>query len=490
MSKKRFARRDFLVAADAPTHVSPPDTKDLAACIDDARQAALNGDSGPADPTDFATLRARLEGARSKFPPLYKQEFVEPYIANLDKLGAAEFTNILVSDPTHEGQAGLMLDMAHAILQRAERFERPACDAFEEVVGDLYDGFLSAEDRQGINPPDEGSTPPLVKWGNPDFGPYTWPGDATSTFGARAAVVSLPPANARKGLLAWAALGHETGGHDILHADHGLQNQLASEVRQGILQIGGPLAEHLSEYWSSRIDETASDVMGILNMGPAAAIGLVGYFRALNLAFAGVAKLRNEGPVSDPHPADIVRGYLAAETVALLPFSQAGAWSKRVASETDQDAGTITLAGKVVSRAVARESARRAAIAIASSKVKSLENHALGEIQTWQDSDELKVNIVRQLLTTNGNLPEEEGNARIFATHIVAGAVIEALANGRDIPVIFDRMISILAKLHSKNPVWGPLFVRHPGNIRRDLAYRFHARPEIRAAEPEGELAA
>jgi len=130
------------------------------------------------------------------------------------------------------------------------------------------------------------------------------------------------------------------------------------------------------------------------------------------------------------------------------------------------------------------------AIAIATTKVGSLENHALADIQTWRDADELKVNIVRQLLTTNGTLPDEEGSSRIFATHIVAAAVTEALSNGRDIPVIFDRMISILAKLHGRNPVWGPLFVRHPGNIRRDLAYRFHLRPDVKTPDAEADLAA
>jgi hypothetical protein len=247
-----------------------------------------------------------------------------------------------------------------------------ATDAFQELVGDLYDGFLSAEDRQGINPPDNAKTPPLVKWGNPDSGPYTWPGDSTSSFGARAAVVNLPPANARKGLFAWAALGHETGGHDILHADNGLQDQLAQAVNT---KVAAEVGEDIADYWATRIDETASDVMGILNMGPAAAIGLVVYFRGLSLASDGVAVLRSQGPASDPHPADIVRGYLAAETVALLPFSQNAAWSKVIAGETDKDVRNIVLAGKKVSREQARKSARGVAAAIATTKAKSLENH-------------------------------------------------------------------------------------------------------------------
>lgn len=471
MSAKQAVARAQLVhepgVAHSPAPASAaPNISHLQACIEDARQAALDGDQGPADPTDFNDLRSRLETARSKFPPLYRQEFVEPYIAAIDGLGAQKFSDILIQDPSRESTAGLLLDMAHAILQRSERFQLRATNAFQEVVGDLYDGFLSAEDRQGVNPPDLGTTPPLMKWGNPDFGPYTWPADATKSFGAHAGVVNLPPANARKGMLAWSALGHETGGHDILHADNGLQNQLAAAVQLALADMGDDLAD----YWSSRIDETAADVLGILNMGPAAAIGLVGYFRGLNKAFTGVAKLRSGGPANDPHPADIVRGYLAAEVIALLPFSQHAAWTGIIAAETDKDAGNVNLAGISLDQAKARESARRVANAIANTKVHSLENHSLGSIQTWRDSDEIKVDIVRKVLVTAGDVPDQ-GPSRIYATHVVAAAVIEALANGTDIPTIFDRMISILAKMHDKNPVWGPLFVRHPGNIRRDRAY-------------------
>jgi hypothetical protein len=147
----------------------------------------------------------------------------------------------------------------------------------------------------------------LVKWGNPNFGPYTWPIDATHEgFNVKAAIVNLPPAHARRDLMGWSALGHETAGHDILHADDGLQPELATLVQKELTKehIGFGLAE----YWSSRIDETASDVMGILNMGPAAAIGLICFFRGLNAAGSGKARLRSRGPSKDPHPADILRG--------------------------------------------------------------------------------------------------------------------------------------------------------------------------------------
>src|SRR5215471_8962359 len=168
--RSRGARRH--PSTDTP---DTPDISHLDVCVEDARQAALDSDPGPPDPTDFDPFRDRMEAARSKFPPLYRKEFVEPFIAKIDEIGSSGFTQILIQDPDRSQSAGLMLDMGQAALQRSDRFQLTALNAFEELVSDVYDGFLSAEDRKGINPPDNRTTPPLVKWGRPDFGPYTWP---------------------------------------------------------------------------------------------------------------------------------------------------------------------------------------------------------------------------------------------------------------------------------------------------------------------------
>lgn len=446
-----------------------PDISNLQNCIDEARQAALDSDPGPADPTQYHSLRGRLQSARPKIPRLYMDPAFTPYVQTLDQLGENDFNDILIQDPNREGSAGLMLDIAQAFLQRAEGFASKALAAFEEVVSDLYDGFLSAEDRGGIAPPDRETLAPLVKFGNPDFGPYTWPADATESFNMRVAVVNLPPANSRKGLLAWPALGHETCGHDILHADNGLLSEVGDAVRSGL--TADPATQQLASYWASRIDETASDVLGILNMGPAPAIGLIGYFRALNAAFGGAARLRNTGPANDPHPADIVRGFLAAATVRHLEFAQAADWAKIVETETQKDVAVIQLAGKIVSAEAARKSAETVAQVIVTHPMRALENHAFGQIQNWRDTDEAIVQRLRVALTTANPLPTDLSGTGIFAAHLVAAATMAALAQGANIPLLFQRMIDLLKIMNTKNPSFGPLRVRHPGNIARDRAY-------------------
>jgi hypothetical protein len=458
-----LGRRDRL---DAPGTVGPlravrsgpPDDPlslaGLPSAVEDARVAALVRSDGPPDPTVFASLRARLEAARARLPPVYRRAVVDPLLRSLDELGARGFARLLAQDPRREGEAGLLLDLSQAVLQQGEGYQPRATAAFQEVVSDLYDGFLSAEDRRGVKPPDHGVVPPLVRWGSAEAGPYTWPATDTAAFDAKAAVVSLPAANASAGLLAWPALAHETAGHDVLSADDGLADELARAVRKGVL--GEKMDPDLAEYWADRIDETASDVLGILNMGPAAAVGLVGYFRALNGAWGGKPSLRNVGSADDPHPADIARAYLAAETVRLLSFEGAGRWADRLSAEADRDLGKIQLGGVAVTAGVAKASAAAVARAIVRTPLRALEGRALGDIQDWRDGDEAIVAELRRALREEdaGRGPAGPYAAGAYAAHAVAAGVYETVAGGSREADVMGRMIGILAEMHDRNPVW------------------------------------
>jgi len=49
--------------------------------------------------------------------------------------------------------------------------------------------------------------------------------------------------------------------------------------------------------------------------------------------------------------------------------------------------------------------------------------------------------------------------------------VTTAVGSDADIPMLFHRMQSLLKAMHDENPSWGPLFVRHPGNLYRHPHY-------------------
>jgi hypothetical protein len=444
--------------------------KNIYNCTHEALDAAKDGNMGPSDPIIYNELQKRLETCQPRLPPLYRRNVSGPYARALKKMGESGFNLILARDTSREADACLMLDIAQAVLQHGEGYNMKMTAAYQEVVSDLYDGFLSAEDRKGIKSPDQEVIAPLVKWGDPESGPYTWPADATSSLGVNCAIVSLPAANAQHGIFAWATLGHEVAGHDILHADRGLQEELGTCLWNALKNADVNVV--LPNYWATRIDETASDVLGILNMGPAAGISLVGYFRALNAAYGREPVLRNTGPENDFHPADILRGYLAASVVKQLNFCKAGVWAEAIEGEVDKDLAEIKLGPN--NSVISPEEAKRAADVVASclvkTKARSLHGHAFGEIQNWNDSDEQKVKDIRASLRVSDPLPELYG-AETYAAHVVAASIVEALQGSTNLPVLFERMISILKIMHDKNPSWGPLYVTYPGNIMPLRAY-------------------
>jgi hypothetical protein len=151
-------------------------------------------------------------------------------------------------------------------------YEPRATDGFQEVISDLYDGFLSAEDRRGVKKPDYETIPPLVKWGEPTSGPYTLPVDATSSFGMDVGTYGTPFATGctMRPTRDWASIS-------MVAARSACRRRVAARASDKVAaavaaaKLGNPLAE----YWADRIDETASDVLGILNLGPAAAVGVL-----------------------------------------------------------------------------------------------------------------------------------------------------------------------------------------------------------------------
>ncbi|MES2125877.1 MAG: HAD family hydrolase [Pseudomonadota bacterium] len=467
-TRKTPAAVPGLIKAPALNKLAPNITG-MAACIADVRQAFADPDQGPPDILDFNKLLLALTAAAPGLPALYREHFAEPFIARLNELGPTEFVAVLQRDPSHEREAGLLLDICQAIFQHGSASKNAASRAFQEVVSDLYDGLFGAATRTGVKLPDITAPAPLVKWGNPQSGPYTWPINSTSIYGAGAAVVNMPPANARLGLCAWPALPHETAGHDFLHADAGLQEEVAGNVYSALRNA--KIGAGLPDYWAKRIDETASDVLGILNMGPAAAIGLVAYFKGMNDYYGHGPTLRNEGPADDPHPADILRGFLAAKTVSLLSFDGAAAWAELLEQQTHKEVSTIVIGGVAISEERAKLSCEIVAKAICATRLQSLNNHMLLDIQNWRNQDEDAVALLRAALVNNVNLPTLPGSG-LYAAHAVAAASLSALAGDKDPQTLFARMLTVLNEMHDINASWGPLHIVHQGDVLRRPAFR------------------
>jgi hypothetical protein len=156
--------------------------------------------------------------------------------------------------------------------------------------------------------------------------------------------------------------------------------------------------------------------------------------------------------------------------VRLLEFSGAAAWADVIEGETEKDLATIRLAGRKIDPKVAKKSAEIVATVIVTHPMSSLENHALGDIQSWRDTDEAIVELLMESLTTANPVPTNLPS-KVYAAHMVAAATTAALTQGANVPALFQRMLDLLKAKHDNNPTFGPLLVRRPGNITRDRAY-------------------
>ena len=461
----------------------------------EAYSANLNKISVPECPKAYEDLQSEMQISLEKFPKAYQDNYIMPFIDSLNKVGKRNVEGCLRA----EGEDSDYAIIAQPILQQSRNFEQVATDAFQEVVSDLYDGFLSREDRANSGLPGH-CVAPLIAWlpswlkgeGKPvPTGPCTITSDVlNNSFGIKTGIVYLPVQYSKNGLLLWAVIGHETAGHDILNASDGLRNELYANVREKLkqdLRLGE--TDPLVDYWSSRIDEAASDVMGILNMGPAVAMALIGFLRASRAAFDKKTRYRlsSVGLKEDIHPADVLRVYMAAYVVGNLKSNPGEFSESKIINEADHDLDNFPELGKEIrinampkkgftgvddqsgikiARDIAKQSAKAVADTIVKTPMRTLNSNSLGEIQNWYNEDEEKANGLIPNLTSIRPIPDIDSEV-IYAAHVVAAAIYAALTeNNMDINLVFKNMVTMLEFMHSKNPVWTlPIYLEHPGNL-------------------------
>lgn len=462
----RFVRMTTcFISLSACLQAAAPDISNLPNCITEVRQANAQPPAVPTFDrykTNYNQLLADLQAAIPHLPYVYQQAAARPLIRYLRNYGPLRF-QLLFQTRTNNSQIAslqqIIADACMAVLVFDAQVNL-GTNAFSEVVSDLYNSFLSNANRvsqQGtpIEPPTYGVIPPLVTFGNQDAGPYTWPAPATAQMlGLKCAIVSLPPAQLTGGVLAWSSLGHETGGHDVTHADRGLLDELTQQVRRAVnTRFRSPA---LANYWARCIDETSADALGILNVGPSAGMGLIGYFRAL-----GNGKLRTVGSTSDPHPIDLLRGYFAAAMVKRLSFAGAAEWSATIFAETAKDNAPLYFVDALgnyspfpVSLADAIASVDVVADTILTAKLQSIQGHSFQELLDWKDSDQAIVDNLVPVIKVSNTLPIELQGPGFYASYVVAAATQAALENGTILSNVFSNMQFFLATMHLQNPTW------------------------------------
>lgn len=426
-----------------------PDLSNLPACIYDAAQALSAAAGGPPRLPEHGRLLALLAAARSQLPVGYDAALITPLIEQVRRLGPAGLA-AAIDQPRFLPFA----DGMHAILQATcgfSRAVRPATRALQEVVADLYEGFLSKEERHGLKCPDHLLLPPLVKWGPSRKGPYTIPIEQMAQTGLGCALVSLPLCNATHGLISWPALSHETTGHDILRADIGLLPELQAALQQ---RLGQTAAAGLTGAFLRWFDEVAADVLSVLNLGPAAGLGFIGHFRASSLVHSGQPTLRSSEPASRSYPPDVVRGFLLVAVVERLRFAQAAAWSAALLHDIYRDVrGPLVLAEGALAPELLYEACQVVVDALIGTPLAAIGGLKLCDLQNWSDRDEAITSDLRVCLTRAQPLPEQYA-PRFYAAHALAAAVTAATAAGASVPLLFGQLQQMLGTMHQHNPSW------------------------------------
>jgi hypothetical protein len=319
---------------------------------------------------------------------------------------------------------------------------------------------------------------------NGRLGPYTIPvgtgeADIGNLFDTKIGVVSLPSTNKDHPLI-WGALAHETGGHDVLHADSDLLPELSAGVKN--MFGGGPTQpgnlnqqQLLGILWSYWIDEAASDVYGLLNIGPEFAFNLTAFFAGLNRD--PVPSMRTDsGPdesgALDPHPTDLLRIHLAIGVIenlhglAKAVRDQYIADLKALAQLCGHGASAVRLEGTIrvhdfevnvaqsLPLAPMQDAARQVGAFISTAKLQAFSNdgtpHSVQEIETWDDMDENTARNISQKLSDDQSVVNLGDDAQL-----IAGATLTLIAEPDKYDEVTSQLDAALDDSFNTDPIWG-----------------------------------
>jgi hypothetical protein len=340
---------------------------------------------------------------------------------------------------------------------------------FEAVISNFYRSFLSREQRASISLPLIETVPPLVTFAPlPDQGPFTMPADdVEELIGVKIGVVSLP-GSYRAHPLTWTSLAHECGGHDVIHADPGLMDELA----RGVATLPG-LPSGIGRLWASWMDEAAADVYGLLNIGPSFAVNLAAFFSALRASAPNsqsrLGPISNELPIkdgrpADVHPVDLLRVYLAmgvtAEQTGLTSAAKTS-WLLQLQEVAKEASGGVTTidvvdvdSGQAVQHLQLSAMAKAAQAVggyIATAKLNALQGHSIQDIETWDDTDEAAAQTVFEAAKADKSLIGLGDDAQLLA-----GTTMAFYDNAAGYDAITSALNDALDDSFVRDPVFGP----------------------------------
>ncbi len=397
------------------------------------------GRAGSAMPEE-AVLDARMQAGALLLPQAYQAAYVAPVRAGTPRLLA-----LARQQRIHMSSVEIVTG---GIYQHAEDWPNgPALRRFVAVTSNLYRSFLDAARRAAVGMPSLGEVlPPLAAFtSDGSAGPTTLAVDLTRAFmDAQVGVVALPATMADHPIL-WMTLVHETGGHDVTHADTGLLPELTARLPAVLAPFRGETGlsdAELAALWGHWMDEASADIFALLNAGPAFAENLAVMLAAMGGGAAPALRMVSApggDSLLDPHPTDILRLHLLIGGLAALDgFAGQAAATLRLRELADSfgTGSTIALRGNLpagpqstlpLSVTAKREGLTRCAEAvgraIAETPLTALGGKPIRRIETWDDADQRAVDAIRNALAARRPIAGLGDDAQLLAA--ATGAVMD-----------------------------------------------------------------
>ncbi len=284
----------------------------------------------PLKPSDRGTLIAVIKQLldSGSVPEGYRTNFVMPFYEKLRCNSQAWFDQKLENEVINRVVQSLFQNFGSG----DGDIPRANTEALREIISDLYKNFQD-EFCTSVAPhacPSFAS--PVPNWSNEDLSTFSDPKWLCRSLGVNASIVNVPSRYAKAATLAWGCLPHEVAGHDLLAAYPGALNELLGHVKTVLSENR---LEHTFKYWERWFEEATSDVLGVLNMGPAAAFALIGFLKTEGEET--VYRLSSTGDTDDEHPIDLVRGFLVADAAGSLVFGGAATYAFQLRTLVSED---------------------------------------------------------------------------------------------------------------------------------------------------------
>lgn len=374
----------------------------------------------------------KIAAAKQYHSPDYCRGYIDPLLNNLEQI----IGHLL---PAHDPLSGLDLPkyayltlLVNAAIGPAQKPLAPFLTPVQGIVNEMYRTFLNKRAQLGVRTPLDQAIPPLVGFVAPFVPKISKQAPMPSTFELeqmqedeylgpeaidfKAGAVVLPAGYYNVPLL-WGVMGHEVLGHYMLSAckEDSLLRELRSKIYDEVLKSFDKEVAVLWMYWS---EEAASDVCGVLSLGPSFGVGAISFYTAQ--LFLGKwpfdkGKLQHAyGEVNKQHPIQVLIPYLISGAIEGLKYLSPSrkyrymAQLEEIASSFSDRSDLVTFPDDLMLRdkgngqvkipkslplKIMQESARKVGRYIATVRLRALrgpsdELHDLQDIITWKEEEE------------------------------------------------------------------------------------------------------